>query len=168
MSTDFLRPSARLFFGRRVAPERDRARRYPAWTHLPALTIVFLGVQTFEFSSVEMAYASQYVLSLGHSTSHVGAVQAVDRALLVDTLPPEQQAAGKSRRFRCAPESESTLAPPVPPRRLGAPGALLRFAAALTASTRMLTDIPSTAKPSLRDEPRWICTHACTRLLTAD
>ena len=44
----------------------------PKWTHLPTLTIGLLGVQVFW--SVEMAYASPYLLSLGLSTSHVALV----------------------------------------------------------------------------------------------
>ncbi|KAJ7172933.1 MFS general substrate transporter [Mycena crocata] len=44
----------------------------PTWTHLPTLTIGLLGVQIFW--SVEMSYASPYLLSLGLSTSHVALV----------------------------------------------------------------------------------------------
>ncbi|KAJ7120250.1 hypothetical protein C8R44DRAFT_877688 [Mycena epipterygia] len=44
----------------------------PKWTHLPALTIGLLGVQIFW--SVEMSYASPYLISLGFSTSHVALV----------------------------------------------------------------------------------------------
>ncbi|KAF7366291.1 MFS general substrate transporter [Mycena sanguinolenta] len=44
----------------------------PSWTHLPVLTIGLLGVQIFW--SVEMSYASPYLLSLGLSTSHVALV----------------------------------------------------------------------------------------------
>ncbi|KAF7342251.1 MFS general substrate transporter [Mycena venus] len=44
----------------------------PRWSHLPTLTIGLLGVQIFW--SVEMSYASPYLLSLGLSTSHVALV----------------------------------------------------------------------------------------------
>ncbi|KAJ7253158.1 hypothetical protein C8J57DRAFT_1076929 [Mycena rebaudengoi] len=44
----------------------------PSYTHLPTLTIGLLGVQIFW--SVEMAYASPYLLSLGLSSSHVALV----------------------------------------------------------------------------------------------
>ncbi|KAJ6469201.1 MFS general substrate transporter [Mycena vitilis] len=44
----------------------------PRWTHLPVLTIGLLGVQIFW--SVEMSYASPYLLSLGLTTSHVALV----------------------------------------------------------------------------------------------
>ncbi|KAJ7080927.1 MFS general substrate transporter [Mycena belliarum] len=44
----------------------------PTWSHLPTLTIGLLGVQIFW--SVEMAYASPYLLSLGLTTSHVALV----------------------------------------------------------------------------------------------
>ncbi|KIL68411.1 hypothetical protein M378DRAFT_120453 [Amanita muscaria Koide BX008] len=44
----------------------------PAWAHLPALTIGFLGVQIFW--SVEMSYASPYLLSLGLSKSSMAIV----------------------------------------------------------------------------------------------
>ncbi|KAJ7179781.1 MFS general substrate transporter [Mycena filopes] len=44
----------------------------PSYTHLPTLTIGLLGVQIFW--SVEMSYASPYLLSLGLSTSHVALV----------------------------------------------------------------------------------------------
>ncbi|KAJ7692910.1 hypothetical protein B0H17DRAFT_933613 [Mycena rosella] len=44
----------------------------PAFTHLPVLTVGLLGVQIFW--SVEMSYASPYLLSLGLSTSHVALV----------------------------------------------------------------------------------------------
>ncbi|KAF8202097.1 major facilitator superfamily domain-containing protein [Mycena galopus ATCC 62051] len=44
----------------------------PSWAHLPTLTIGLLGVQIFW--SVEMSYASPYLLSLGLTTSHVALV----------------------------------------------------------------------------------------------
>jgi solute carrier family 45 protein 1/2/4 len=44
----------------------------PRWAHLPTLTIGLLGVQIFW--SVEMSYASPYLLSLGLTTSHVALV----------------------------------------------------------------------------------------------
>ncbi|KAJ6597801.1 MFS general substrate transporter [Mycena vulgaris] len=44
----------------------------PSWSHLPTLTVGLLGVQIFW--SVEMSYASPYLLSLGLSTSHVALV----------------------------------------------------------------------------------------------
>ncbi|KAJ7856922.1 hypothetical protein B0H13DRAFT_1641253 [Mycena leptocephala] len=44
----------------------------PRWSHLPVLTIGLLGVQIFW--SVEMSYASPYLLSLGLTTSHVALV----------------------------------------------------------------------------------------------
>ncbi|KAJ6617092.1 hypothetical protein B0H10DRAFT_1878615, partial [Mycena sp. CBHHK59/15] len=44
----------------------------PRWTHLPTLTIGLLGVQIFW--SVEMSYASPYLLSLGLTQSHVALV----------------------------------------------------------------------------------------------
>ncbi|KAJ6545923.1 major facilitator superfamily domain-containing protein [Mycena sp. CBHHK59/15] len=44
----------------------------PKWAHLPALTIGFLGVQLLW--SVEMSYASPYLLSLGLTKSHMAVV----------------------------------------------------------------------------------------------
>ncbi|KAJ6562313.1 major facilitator superfamily domain-containing protein [Mycena capillaripes] len=44
----------------------------PSWTHLPVLTIGLLGVQIFW--SVEMSYASPYLVSLGLTTSQVALV----------------------------------------------------------------------------------------------
>ncbi|KAK7059712.1 MFS general substrate transporter [Favolaschia claudopus] len=44
----------------------------PGWSHLPILTVGLLGVQILW--SVEMSYASPYLLSLGLTTSHVALV----------------------------------------------------------------------------------------------
>ena len=46
----------------------------PKWTHLPTLTVGMLGVSIFW--SVEMGYASPYLLSLGLSKSSMAAVFA--------------------------------------------------------------------------------------------
>ncbi|KAJ7604819.1 MFS general substrate transporter [Mycena polygramma] len=68
-------------FGPSLGPiPQDSAQRWtgharvlgPRWTHLPVLTIGLLGVQIFW--SVEMSYASPYLLSLGLTTSHVALV----------------------------------------------------------------------------------------------